>query len=126
MTATPMDGRALAERLRLAVAAEVAELGEIGLATILVGDDPASEIYISRKHAAAAAAGIRTTDLRFPASIAEADLLAAVGDLNADDAIDAVLVQLPLPGHIDDDRVTRAIDPSKDVDGFHPKNAGEL
>jgi methylenetetrahydrofolate dehydrogenase (NADP+)/methenyltetrahydrofolate cyclohydrolase len=126
MAATIMDGRALAERIGAAVAHEVSELGAIGLATILVGDDPASEIYISRKHAAAAAAGIRTTDLRFPASIAEADLLAAVGDLNADDAIDAVLVQLPLPGHIDDDRVTRAIDPSKDVDGFHPDNAGEL
>ena len=121
-----MDGSALAERIRAAVADEVRELGAIGLATILVGDDPASEIYISRKHAAAAAAGIRTTDLRFPASITEADLLAAVGDLNADDTVDALLVQLPLPGHIDDDRVTHAIDPSKDVDGFHPENAGEL
>ena len=73
-----MDGSALAERIRAAVADEVRELGAIGLATILVGDDPASEIYISRKHAAAAAAGIRTTDLRFPSSITEADLLAAV------------------------------------------------
>jgi methylenetetrahydrofolate dehydrogenase (NADP+)/methenyltetrahydrofolate cyclohydrolase len=126
MTATMMDGKALGERLRAAVAEEVRELGAVGLATILVGDDPASEIYIDRKHAAAAAAGIRTTDLRLPASTTEGDLVAAIAELNADDAIDALLVQLPLPGHIDEDAIVRAVDPAKDVDGFHPQNAGEL
>ena len=70
--------------------------------------------------------GIRTTDLRLPASIGEADLVATVAELNADDAVDALLVQLPLPGHIDEERVVRAVDPVKDVDGFHPENAGEL
>ena len=126
MPATIMDGKALAERIRAAVADDVAALGEIGLTTILIGDDPASEIYIDRKHAAAAAAGIRTTDVRLPAAVGEADLLAAVAEANADDAVDALLVQLPLPAHIDEDRVMRAVDPVKDVDGFHPENAGEL
>jgi methylenetetrahydrofolate dehydrogenase (NADP+) / methenyltetrahydrofolate cyclohydrolase len=126
MPATIMDGKALGDRIRAHVADEVRGLGAIGLTTILVGEDPASEIYISRKHSAAEAAGIRTTDLRLPASITEAELLATVAEINADDAVDALLVQLPLPGHIDEDRVVREIDPAKDVDGFHPENAGEL
>jgi methylenetetrahydrofolate dehydrogenase (NADP+)/methenyltetrahydrofolate cyclohydrolase len=126
MTATIMDGKALAERIRAEVAEAAGELGEIGLATILVGDDPASEIYIGLKHGAATAVGIRATDLRFPAATSQAELLETIGRLNADDSIDAILVQLPLPGHIDEDRVVRAVDPVKDVDGFHPENAGEL
>ena len=121
-----MDGRALAERIRAEVAEEVRALGGVGLATVLVGDDAASEIYIRRKHEAAEAAGFRADDLRLPAAIAEAELLERVSALNADDAVDALLVQLPLPDGIDEERVIRAVDPQKDVDGFHPLNAGEL
>lgn len=121
-----MDGKALAERIRAQVAEDARELGEIGLTTVLVGDDPASEIYIGLKHGAATAVGIRATDLRFPSSTSEAELLATIAELNADDAVDAILVQLPVPGQIDEDRVVRAVDPLKDVDGFHPENAGEL
>jgi len=126
MPATMMDGRALAERIRAEVAEEVRALGGVGLATVLVGDDAASEIYIRRKHEAAEAAGFRADDLRLPATIAEAELLERVSALNADDAVDALLVQLPLPDGIDEERVIRAVDPRKDVDGFHPLNAGEL
>jgi len=126
MPATMMDGRALAERIRAEVAEEVRVLGGVGLATVLVGDDAASEIYIRRKHEAAEAAGFRADDLRLPATIAEAELLERVSALNADNAVDALLVQLPLPDGIDEERVIRAVDPQKDVDGFHPLNAGEL
>jgi methylenetetrahydrofolate dehydrogenase (NADP+)/methenyltetrahydrofolate cyclohydrolase len=126
MGATVMDGRALAERIRAEVAEEVRALGGIGLATVLVGDDAASEIYIRRKHEAAVAAGFRADDLRLPAMISESELLDRVAALNADEAVDALLVQLPLPDGIDEERVIRAVDPRKDVDGFHPLNAGEL
>jgi methylenetetrahydrofolate dehydrogenase (NADP+) / methenyltetrahydrofolate cyclohydrolase len=126
MAAMMMDGRALAERIRAEVAEEVQALGGIGLATVLVGDDPASDIYIRRKHEAAEAAGFRTEDLRLPAEISQTELLDRVAALNADDAIDALLVQLPLPDQIDEDEIIRAVDPGKDVDGFHPLNAGEL
>src|SRR5438270_6912340 len=124
--ATVLDGKALAERIRGEVKIEVAELGALGLATVLVGDDAASEIYIRRKHEAAEAAGFRADDVRLPATIAEAELLERVSALNANDAVDALLVQLPLPDGIDEERVIRAVDPQKDVDGFHPLNAGEL
>ena len=121
-----MDGRALAERIRSEVAAEVRSLGGVALATVLVGDDPASDIYIRRKHEAAEAAGFRAEDRRLPATISEAELLEHVAALNADGEVDALLVQLPLPDGIDEERVIRAVDPVKDVDGFHPLNAGEL
>ena len=121
-----MDGRALAERVRAEVADEVAELGGVSLATVLVGDDPASEIYIRHKHTAATAAGIRTDDKRLPATTTEDEVLTLVADLNADDGIDGILVQTPLPAHIDESRVMRALDPVKDVDGLHPFNAGQL
>jgi methylenetetrahydrofolate dehydrogenase (NADP+) / methenyltetrahydrofolate cyclohydrolase len=121
-----MDGRSLAARIREQVAADVAALGHVGLATVLVGDDPASDTYIRLKHKAATEAGIEATDLRYPASTSEAELLARIAELNADDSVDALLVQLPLPDHIDEDRVLRAVAPAKDVDGFHPLNAGEL
>ena len=98
MTATLMDGKALAERIRADVAREVAELGHVGLATVLVGDDPASHVYISGKHKAATEAGIEARDVRLPADTSEADVLALVAELNADDEIDGILVQLPLPG----------------------------
>jgi methylenetetrahydrofolate dehydrogenase (NADP+)/methenyltetrahydrofolate cyclohydrolase len=121
-----MDGTALAAKVRARVADEVRELGEVGLMTVLVGDDAASEIYIRRKHEAAAAAGFRTIDRREPATLTEADLLELIAEANADDAVDALLVQLPLPDHIDEEHVARAVDPVKDVDGLHPLNAGEL
>jgi methylenetetrahydrofolate dehydrogenase (NADP+)/methenyltetrahydrofolate cyclohydrolase len=126
MTATLMDGKALAERIRARVAEDVTALGSVGLTTVLVGDDPASDIYIRLKHKAATEAGFAAVDLRLPASTGEAELLAELAALNADDTVHAVLVQLPLPDGIDEERVIRAIDPLKDVDGLHPLNAGEL
>jgi len=121
-----MEGAPLAARIRAEVAEEVRLLGGVGLATVLVGDDPASEIYIGRKHAAAGEAGIAASDVRLPSTVSEAELLELVALMNQDDAVDAVLVQLPLPEHIDEDRVARAVHPFKDVDGLHPDNAGEL
>jgi len=121
-----MDGKALAARIRDDVATEVAELGHVGLATVLVGDDPASDVYITHKHRAATEAGIDARDIRLRADIPEEDVLALVAELNADDEVDGVLVQVPLPAHIDETRVTYAVAPVKDVDGFHPVNAGNL
>jgi methylenetetrahydrofolate dehydrogenase (NADP+)/methenyltetrahydrofolate cyclohydrolase len=121
-----MDGKALAERIRGEVAQEVRELGEIGLATVLVGDDPANDIYIRLKHKAAAEVGMNARDIRLATQTTEDELLEQVQQLNGDDAIDGLLVQLPWPGHIDEARIIRAIDPRKDVDGLHPVNAGQL
>jgi methylenetetrahydrofolate dehydrogenase (NADP+) / methenyltetrahydrofolate cyclohydrolase len=126
MTATLMNGKSLAERIRAEVAEEVRALGHIGLVTVLVGDDPASEVYIRLKHKAAVAAGFDATDLRLPAETTERELLTKLDELNVSDDVDAVLVQLPLPDHIDEARIIRAVTPAKDVDGFHPVNAGEL
>ena len=122
-----MDGKALAARIREQVAQDVAAFPRpIGLATVLVGDDPASDVYIRMKHKATLEVGIEARDLRLPETTSEEELLALVRELNADDAIDGILVQLPLPGQIDEGRVIRAVDPIKDVDGFHPVNAGLL
>jgi methylenetetrahydrofolate dehydrogenase (NADP+)/methenyltetrahydrofolate cyclohydrolase len=121
-----IDGKALAERIRGEIADEVRELGEIGLATVLVGDDPASDIYIRLKHKAAAEVGINAKDIRLASQTTEDELLEQVEQLNGDDAIDGLLVQLPLPDHIDEAGVIRAIDPIKDVDGLHPLNFGQL
>jgi len=121
-----MDGKALATEIRADVARQVAELGHVGLATVLVGDDPASHVYISLKQKAAAEAGIDARDVRLPADASEEDVLALVEGLNEDDAVDGILVQLPLPGQIDEARVTHAVSPAKDVDGIHPVNAGHL
>ena len=121
-----MDGKALAARIRSEVAAEVAELGHVGLATVLVGDDPASDVYITLKHRAALEAGIDARDLRLPAETSEEEVLALVAELNGDDEIDGILVQVPLPPHMDETRITYAVAPAKDVDGFHPVNAGNL
>jgi methylenetetrahydrofolate dehydrogenase (NADP+) / methenyltetrahydrofolate cyclohydrolase len=121
-----IDGKAIAAKVREEVAAEVAELGRVGLTTVLVGDDPASHVYINLKQKAAQAVGIEADDIRLPADTSEADLLALLADLNADDGVDGLLVQLPLPGHIDENRVIEAIDPAKDIDGIHPFNAGSL
>jgi methylenetetrahydrofolate dehydrogenase (NADP+)/methenyltetrahydrofolate cyclohydrolase len=121
-----MDGRALAKKVRAEVAADVEELGGLGLATVLVGDDPASDIYIRGKHKAAVEVGIRSNDIRLSAETTEDDLLELLAELNADDETDGILVQLPLPEQIDEARAIRAIDAVKDVDGFHPLNAGQL
>src|ERR671938_1035542 len=120
-----MDGRALAAKVRAAVKEEVAELGELGLATVLVGDDPASHLYIARKHEAAQEVGIRTIDHRLPAATSEEEVVELLRELNDDDEVDGILPQLPMPG-IDEARIIRAVDPVKDVDGFHPLNAGQL
>jgi methylenetetrahydrofolate dehydrogenase (NADP+) / methenyltetrahydrofolate cyclohydrolase len=126
VAATLIRGKPIADRIRAQVAEEVRRLGGLGLVTVLVGNDPASQIYIGLKQKAAAAAGILATDLRLPAEITEDALLMAVAELNADEQVDALLVQLPLPAHIDEARILRAIDPRKDVDGLHPWNAGQL
>jgi methylenetetrahydrofolate dehydrogenase (NADP+) / methenyltetrahydrofolate cyclohydrolase len=127
VTATPMDGKALAARIREEAAREVEAFPRpIGLATVLVGDDPASDVYIRMKHKATVEVGIEARDLRLPTETTEDELLALVRELNSDDAIDGILVQLPLPEQIDEGRVIRAVDPVKDVDGFHPVNAGLL
>ena len=122
MPATPMDGKALAERVRAELAREVAALGRpVGLATVLVGDNPASHVYVRRKREACAEAGIESFHHGLDLTTVRTKLLALVGDLNADERVTGILVQLPLPDQIDEDRVIQAIDPAKDVDGFHPR-----
>ena len=121
-----MAGGPLAERIRAQVAQDVKGLGGIGLATVQVGEDPASTVYIRRKHEAAGEAVIASTDLKLPEDISQEALVAALELLNADDQVDGILVQLPLPKHLDDAAAVLAIDPVKDVDGVHPFNAGQL
>ena len=121
-----MEGRPLAERIRAQVAEDVAGLGQIGLATIQVGEDEASAIYLARKHEAAADVEIVAVDRKLQHDTSEDALLAEIGELNENDEIDGILVQLPLPRHIHEARVIAAIDPVKDVDGLHPFNAGHL
>jgi methylenetetrahydrofolate dehydrogenase (NADP+)/methenyltetrahydrofolate cyclohydrolase len=121
-----MRGKPLADRIRADVAEQVRAIGHVGLITVLVGDDPASEVYIRLKHKAANEAGFDAVDVRLPAETSEESLLARLAELNASDEVDAILVQLPLPDHIDEEHVIRAIEPAKDVDGLHPLNAGEL
>lgn len=118
-----IDGRAMAARLRQEVAGEIAATGlRPGLAVVLVGDDPASHLYVSLKEKACAEAGIRSEKLLFPAGVAQENVIAAVRRLNGRADIDAILVQLPLPAPLDAHAVVGAIDPAKDVDGFHPEN----
>jgi methylenetetrahydrofolate dehydrogenase (NADP+)/methenyltetrahydrofolate cyclohydrolase len=124
--AQTIDGRALAAKVREEVSQEVEALGQVGLATVLVGDDPASHVYINLKQKAAQAAGIDARDLKLPADTSEEELLATIEELNADDDVDGLLVQLPLPDHLDGSRVIDAIAPGKDIDGIHPLNAGRL
>ena len=129
--ATVIDGAAVAAELRQS-AAEIAarlrsETGTApGLATVLVGDDPASQVYVRAKGRACAGAEIGAFDIRLPSSISEAELAAEIEKLNREDSIDGVLVQLPLPRQIDPHRIVGTIDPAKDVDGFHPVNVGRL
>ncbi len=121
-----MDGKGLAERIRAEIAEEVRQLGDIGLATILVGDDPASDVYIRRKHDAAQEVGIRSIDHRLPTETTQEELERLVAELNADETVDGILVQSPLPDHLDEEAAVRRLDPAKDVDGFHPDNAARL
>jgi methylenetetrahydrofolate dehydrogenase (NADP+) / methenyltetrahydrofolate cyclohydrolase len=122
-----MDGKALAERVRAEVAEEVSALSRpVGLATVLVGDDPASAVYVRNKQKTCREVGIEPFDHTPSADISEEELLALVDGLNADEAVTGILVQLPLPEHIDEDKVIRSINPIKDVDGFHPFSAGHL
>jgi len=127
MNARIIDGKAVAERLRALLAARVAMLSfRPGLRVVRVGDDSASGVYVRNKDRAAAAAGFDSATLHLPDATTEADLLATVRVLNDDPAVDGILVQLPLPPHIRADAVLASIDPAKDVDGFHPLNAGRL
>jgi methylenetetrahydrofolate dehydrogenase (NADP+)/methenyltetrahydrofolate cyclohydrolase len=121
-----MAGGPLAERIRAEIADEVRALGDVGLATVQVGEDPASTIYVRRKHEAAHVAGFQSVDRKLPAGISQDDLVAEVRALSDDDAVDGILVQLPLPDGLDDAEAVRSIEPMKDVDGVHPFNAGQL
>ena len=131
MSATIIDGKAFAAGLRARIANGVtafrAQAGRApGLAVVLVGEDPASNVYVRSKGRATREAGMESIEHRLPAEVPAEDLLALVATLNADPTIDGILVQLPLPKHIDEQAVIAAIDPDKDVDGFHPINAGRL
>ena len=131
MSAARIDGRAFAARLRGRVAEAVPAFVEAvgrapGLAVVLVGEDPASAVYVRSKGRATTEAGMASFEHRLPDSVSQEELLALIDTLNDDDAVDGILVQLPLPAGIDDKAVIEAVDPAKDVDGFHPLNAGRL
>ena len=130
MSAQILDGKALAAEIRSEVKTQVAALAEKGvstaLAVILVGDDSASQVYVRNKIKACADTGIRSLEFRMPAETTQQQLLAKIAELNADESVDGILVQLPLPKQINADAVIAAIDPAKDVDGFHVANAGAL
>lgn len=131
VTAKPLDGKALAEKIRAEIAREVAELRSAhgvvpGLAAVLVGDDPASRVYVRNKHRACRDAGLAGEVIKLAESTSEAELLAVIDRLNADSRTHGILVQLPLPKAIDPARVIDRVDPRKDVDGFHPQNLGLL
>jgi methylenetetrahydrofolate dehydrogenase (NADP+)/methenyltetrahydrofolate cyclohydrolase len=131
MSANVIDGKVIAAALRDKVAADVSRLAREhglvpGLAVVLVGNNPASESYVGNKMKMTAGSGMRSFDHRLVEATSEAELLALVARLNADPAVHGILVQLPLPPHIDTQKVIAAIDPAKDVDGFHPVNAGRL
>jgi methylenetetrahydrofolate dehydrogenase (NADP+)/methenyltetrahydrofolate cyclohydrolase len=126
-----LDGKALARTIREEVAGEAARLREEtgivpGLSVVLVGEDPASQVYVRNKASACKAAGMRGEVRILPADVPEAALLETIDALNADGRVHGILVQLPLPPHIDEHRVIARVDPGKDVDGFHPENAGRL
>jgi methylenetetrahydrofolate dehydrogenase (NADP+)/methenyltetrahydrofolate cyclohydrolase len=130
MTARVLDGTAIAKTIREEVASEVARYNgsgrRPGLAAVLVGEDPASAVYVRSKGKACEEAGMYSLTIRLSADTSEAELLDTVDRLNADPKIHGILVQLPLPKHIDSEKVLRRIDPDKDVDGFHPVNVGKL
>ena len=130
MSAVIIDGKQIAADVRAEVAAKVAELKEKGivpcLAVILVGENPASVSYVTGKRKALAEVGMADRSIQLPETTSEEELLKLIAELNADASVHGILVQLPLPKHIDEDKVIMAIDPSKDVDGFHPVSVGNL
>src|SRR3972149_6612758 len=131
MSAKIIDGNAIAEEMRAEIKAQAQQLKSKhgvtpGLAVVLVGQDPASQVYVRMKGKACAEAEFFSDERKLPAETSEADLLKLVAKLNADQKIHGILVQLPLPKHIDESKVLLAIDPSKDVDGFHPINVGKM
>jgi methylenetetrahydrofolate dehydrogenase (NADP+)/methenyltetrahydrofolate cyclohydrolase len=131
MQAEIIDGKAIARRIRGELGEEVSRLGREhgvtpGLAVVLVGEDPASRVYVNSKNKACAEIGIYSEQHSLPAAVPESELLALIERLNGDDRIHGILVQLPLPDHIDEKKVLNAILPDKDVDGFHPVNVGRL
>ena len=130
MSAQILSGRDVAVVVRAEVAERVAALRArgktVGLATVLVGDDPASHIYVRNKHRAADKAGMISVDLNLPSDVSQADVIAAVHALNADDRVDGMIVQLPLPNDLDGSAAVAAVDPAKDADGLHPYNLGLL
>ncbi len=131
MTATRIDGKVFAAQVREQVARHVATLKDQhaitpGLAVVLVGEDPASQVYVRSKGKQTVEVGMKSVEHRLEADTSEAELLALIAHLNADDSIHGILVQLPLPGHLNEDLVINAIDPAKDVDGFHISNVGLL
>ncbi len=131
MSAQVISGTAIADTLRHKIAREVERLSRAkgltpGLAVVLVGDDPASTVYVRSKVKRTAEAGMRSFDHRLPANVSESDLLDAIARLNADAGVHGILVQLPLPRHLDANRIIAALDPAKDVDGLHPVNAGRV
>jgi len=122
-----LDGKALAKKIKQQVAAEAATLPRTpGLAVILVGENPASQVYVRGKEKDCEECGILNLGCKIPAETSEEELLGIIAEMNADPAVDGILVQLPLPGHIDEGKVLRAISPAKDVDCFHPENVGEM
>ena len=130
MTAKVIDGKAFAARVRGEVQAHVAGLQkhglQPGLAVVLVGEDPASQVYVKNKHASTIEVGMASFEHRLPADTSEVDLLALVATLNADPKVHGILVQLPLPAHLNSELIINSIDPAKDVDGFHISNVGLL
>ena len=130
MTALILSGKDVAAVVRADVASQVAELAQVGyqvgLATLLVGDDPASPVYVSYKHTAAKAAGITSIDVQLPASATQSDVLAAVDDLNRRDDVTGMIVQLPLPDGLDGEAAVERVSPGKDADGLHPFNLGRM
>jgi methylenetetrahydrofolate dehydrogenase (NADP+)/methenyltetrahydrofolate cyclohydrolase len=131
MAASIIDGKVIAADLRAQVAGEVTRMKRDhgltpGLAVVLVGNDPASEVYVRSKHKQTQAAGMASFEHMLPADVAQADVLALIAELNADTAVHGILVQLPLPKGLDTEAIIAAIDPAKDVDGLHPYNAGRL
>ncbi|OQA34825.1 MAG: Bifunctional protein FolD protein [Betaproteobacteria bacterium ADurb.Bin341] len=130
MTAQVLDGKALADELRASFKERVATLAargqRPGLAVVLVGEDPASQVYVRNKVSACEAAGMHSEKIVYPADASQSEVLAKINELNQDAAIHGILVQLPLPKHINEDAILEAISPAKDVDGFHAENVGAL
>ncbi|MEO1203317.1 MAG: bifunctional methylenetetrahydrofolate dehydrogenase/methenyltetrahydrofolate cyclohydrolase FolD [Pseudomonadota bacterium] len=130
-TAARIDGKAMAARLSEEISSETAKLSDAhgvvpGLTVVIVGEDPASQVYVRNKQRTAEGCGFKSVKHTLPADVAEDELLGLINELNADDSVHGILVQLPLPEHLDEQRVTQAIDPAKDVDGFHYVNIGKL